>query len=580
LPAVDEGYDFYRGFSLLDVHGFQRVKAAGSAANRRQVLVVERDYFQQVFSGRGLWSVKACREGCFLESHRSWITGRPQVVLAQSTRIPALPVATLSIPMSSVIDPVLPPGFEFAVVNREGQVQFHSDSQRNLHENLLLETDGNARLQSLLHARSEGTLDTFYWGRPYRAHVRPTVIPGWSIVTLFDKQQTRPLVLEWTAAALSMQALYTLGWVVAMLLVMWRGAAWLWPDPLRRPWYGPIAMVSVTTLALWSMIAARYDVIIVAVFGAVVPIVVWLITYLLLATRPPGGGPKAWSQLCRDYRLAGALLLVVTAMVPAAGFFALSYDIHVESYVKKRQIELAQGMDRKPCPAAQPETSGFPPPIRYDGVFYGGSLQCSRAEHRPIHGPLERLYEGVAHLLPYYTSASIRLRELMHRRSGDGTWSSYRKPGWQAVTVQAHEPGYLHAVDSPLPAFIGIRGLQGERSPVVVTILALALLPALGLAAFAIVAYLLRRVLLADVVEPARQNEPLATAVGQHVLLLCDAPAEKADRLADVYALPLTPIVSSANISAAWRRARAAVNEVAPVQRVAIPDIDDRPDDV
>ena len=64
------------------------------------------------------------------------------------------------------------------------------------------------------------------------------------------------------------------------------------------------------------------------------------------------------------------------------------------------------------------------------------------------------------------------------------------------------------------------------------------------------------------------------------VLLLCDVPADKADRLADVYVLPLAPIVSSSNMASAWQRARAAVDNVAPIQRVAIPDLDDRLDDV
>ena len=105
--------------------------------------------------------------------------------------------------------------------------------------------------------------------------------------TLHDKQQTRPLVLEWTATALSMQALYMAGWLAAMLLVLWRGGSWLWPDPLRRPWYGPIAMVCVAGLILWSIVAARSEVITTAIVGMAVPIFVWLVTYLLLARGRP-----------------------------------------------------------------------------------------------------------------------------------------------------------------------------------------------------------------------------------------------------------------------------------------------------
>ena len=63
LPVVEDGYDLYSGFSLLDANGFQRVKAAGSQANNRQMLVDERT-FQQVVADRGLWSVAACPDSC------------------------------------------------------------------------------------------------------------------------------------------------------------------------------------------------------------------------------------------------------------------------------------------------------------------------------------------------------------------------------------------------------------------------------------------------------------------------------------------------------------------------------------
>jgi hypothetical protein len=586
LPDVTDGYDHFKGFSLVDADGFQRVKAAGVAASQRQVLVVERDYFQQAVTQRGLWRIDGtCPDGCVLESHWSWTTGQPQVVLARSTGIAALPVATLAIPMRSVIEPVLPPGFEFAIVDQEGKVQFHSDTQRNVHENLFLETDRNPRLQSLIFAHSEGALSTSYWGRPYRAFVKPTVIPGWSIVTLHDKQLTRPLVLEWTTAALSMQALYTVGWILAMLLVIWRGGSWLWPDPRRRPWYGSIAMVCMLALGVWAVVAARYEPITIALVGVAVPIAVWLVTYLLLATRPPGVDEvKAWSEMCRDYRFAGALLLVVSAMVPAASFFALSHDLHVEAHTKQLQIALAQAVDRmEPCSDTDARKPGFPQLVRYDKVFYKSDPECTSSSItlQQRDNPLrDFIHEKVEDLLPYYTSASIALRELMHYHAGDGTWSSDRRePGRLSVIVKAREPKFHLSLGSPLPAFFGVRALQ-KNAPVWMTMIALALLPGVGLAGFGIVSYLLRRVALADVVEPARPNEKVDTKVGQHVLLLHDAPAEKADRLADAYVLPLTPIVSSSHTSAAWRRARESVSEVAPIQRVAIPDVDDRPEDV
>ena len=59
------------------------------------------------------------------------ITNQPQVMIATPTAIERLPVATLAIQMQPLLAPVLPPAFEFAVIDPSGLVQFHSDPQRN-----------------------------------------------------------------------------------------------------------------------------------------------------------------------------------------------------------------------------------------------------------------------------------------------------------------------------------------------------------------------------------------------------------------------------------------------------------------
>ncbi|MEZ5285793.1 MAG: hypothetical protein R2712_13490 [Vicinamibacterales bacterium] len=187
----------FTAFALIDPGGWQRVKAArGANGTDRHVLVADRGYFRAALTHEGLWRSAACPSGCGLESHWSWTTGKPQVVLSTPTSNPSLPVAALAMPMEPLLKPVLPPGFEFAVVDEGGQVHFHSDIERNVHENLFIETDRTPRLQSLMGSHGAGLLNTAYWGRPYRAYVRPTAMPGWSIVTLHEKQPTRALVLS------------------------------------------------------------------------------------------------------------------------------------------------------------------------------------------------------------------------------------------------------------------------------------------------------------------------------------------------------------------------------------------------
>ena len=66
----------------------------------------------------------------------------------------ALPVAAVTIPMMSLVSPVIAGGFEFAVIEDDGDVMFHSDPQRNTHENLFEETDQNRRLRAAVEPTS------------------------------------------------------------------------------------------------------------------------------------------------------------------------------------------------------------------------------------------------------------------------------------------------------------------------------------------------------------------------------------------------------------------------------------------
>jgi hypothetical protein len=494
-----------------------------------------------------------------------------------------LPVAALSIPMRPLLDPVLPPGFEFAVIDQSGQVHFHSDRQRNIHENLLLETDHNRRLVSLVTTHGAGTVNTSYWGRPYRAYVRPTLVPGWSIVTLHSKQPARALVLEWSAVALLMQGGYMLAWIALTVVLLASRASWLWPDPLRRPWYRALAIVYSTALMVWIAITAQAELMTIVWTGLCLPPALWALTCLILMTRPKDvGQPKAWSDLCRDYRLAAALMLAITAGAPAASIFALSANLHLDAYLKEQQIALAHTVERAvKCGRYQGGAHSKPIETRYD-VFYGSQVSCAAIDSGHLAAPDRRnVHPKYEDYVPYFTSASVALRELMHERSDDDAWTS-RNPsrGEQAVTVRVQEPHYrLDVLSQRLPT-LGLYSL-GDTSRIVSTAAAsLLMLAGVAFGAYWIVGYLLRRVVLADVVEPVCTNGHVVTSPGQHVLVICEQPATLAQDLRGDHVLPLMPIVTAANVSNAWRQAKRAVSELGPMQRIVIPDLDDESDDV
>ena len=69
----------------------------------------------------------------------------------------------------SLVDPVLPAGFDFAVVDNEGKVLFHSDLTRVLSEKFIVEADGDLELMSAVRGRIARSLK---YGTPAGATVR------------------------------------------------------------------------------------------------------------------------------------------------------------------------------------------------------------------------------------------------------------------------------------------------------------------------------------------------------------------------------------------------------------------------
>ena len=264
---------------------------------------------------------------CVLQSLVSYTTGQPSAVLARPSRLGgALPVAAITLPMRSVIDPVIPHGFEFAVIDKTGRVVFHSDAQRNTFEDLFLETDRNRQLRSLVVTGVDGAVRTEYRGRPYLAHVKHAQAYGWSVVTLFDRRTLRGLMLEWTMVSLLFLGGYTVLWASAVVLAVTTGGAWLWPDRFRKRRYAVLSgfyllLIAGFGLAFASPSLSRSTI---ALAGFAVPILACVVSVLVLKGRPAARVDMSRLDYQYDYCIAGALLLVVTGVLPGAAFVARS----------------------------------------------------------------------------------------------------------------------------------------------------------------------------------------------------------------------------------------------------------------
>lgn len=456
-------YPDYDTFALIDSEGRQQVKATPQEFVPSRIAVQGRAYVDAIINNRYWRELPACSpeaappsSGCFLESVWSWTDGKPQAVLSMPASSPTYPVATLAFETRALLDPVLPPGFEYAVVDGNGTVLFHSDRQRNTRENLFTETDQDRRLRALLSGHSSGALSLMYWGRPYRAYVAPAHVPDWSVITLADQQGIRGLVLEWTAVSLLMLSAYIVAWVAAIVVGVRTGTSWMWPDVRRRQRYLGLAALYAVLFVLFCAVAFTGNTKKLLDAALSIAVTAWLLALVLLWRRPPAvdiGNTTRRGNVAAEYALAGTLFLVLSGAVPGVAFVVRSYDMHIESYVKHRQLGLARALTGRTR-----NTHAKTDSTQTDGRWQNADLMCgdkgsqeidrnclffydttvstfgppptreaqdqqSTAQDTTHHGLLESMLEEY---LPYYAESSVEMRELLHDHAADGSWSSGR----------------------------------------------------------------------------------------------------------------------------------------------------------
>lgn len=422
LASADElgiSKPFFQSFALIGKDERQQVKWVVDSGATPLVSVAMRNYYYAArHRGRDYLTWK--NEGIAIESVRSINTGQPEVVFARGTDLlktpgdnsklrDLLPVIALSVPTAvSLIDPIVPEGFGFAIIDRTGRVLFHSISERNTVENFFAETDENPQLRSAVAARQNDTMHIRYLGEDYAAHIRPMEDLPWTIITFREQRGLRTLNTEALLITLIFLIALAVALVVFIALVLLARpryrAEWLWPDPKRVGAYAELAAAYVFLLAvaLVMLLSLRGAELLLFPFSFI-PLVL-VVTYLYL--RPKLRGVKwllfvaidavcvglliaqMWSAsdrvsmpavaasillllvggaalfrpketkaaervrerqtalpLC--YVWAAVLLLLLTSVVPTVAFFRAAYEMEMDSYIKRVQMKLAGDLQER-----------------------------------------------------------------------------------------------------------------------------------------------------------------------------------------------------------------------------------------
>jgi hypothetical protein len=628
-PRLPWEYPFFESAFFVDENGQQQWKFETSGTASNKVNVAERDYFKTIAGGRGWSATTFCNGGdrCTFEPVLSWTVGEPRAVLAKTARVGAQspgrsqpPVAAISILMRSLINPVLPPGFAFAVVDPTGKVLFHSDRQRILNENFFVETDNNRRLRAKVYAHSAEPLNISYWGSEYRAFLKPMKLPDLYVITLSQKERAWAINREWLVVALIFVAAYLVFWLTAALLTVRKNASWVWPDPAREPEYIGVSMVCVVLILIAAVGAYRFDYMKLLGLGVVIPLAGWIAGHLILQHRPVKGRSNRREPL-RAYAIAAVLLLVVTGVVPGTLFFVASYQLHARSYIKSSQLIVARRLSNRFNRMTE-EYLGASAKAKsrrlvatrvglvndrdvYVHFFYDTSVTAV------AEAPAAPLIDGdggdmvlsfLEDYLPYYSESSVEWRELLHQRSSDASWSSRpaNPPSNGRIIFSAGQLSLPVELTSWVPDMMfsarpadpprGSDGTPGLGPKLVATAGSDAEDPApsevrhsvlLVVSALAILALtcgvaqvFMRRVFLVGVTEPLWACGDVAINSGENVLEIWDR-TPKPTYPNDMRSLKLGPIVRDKDLARAWRQALLDHDKRGAGGTVLIEDFDD-----
>ena len=90
-----------------------------------------------------------------MQSIRSWVDGSHAIGFS----VPLFPknedaeVISMVTKLNSVMDPLLPPGYGFCIIDESGEAWFHSETKRNTQENFIDEADKDDKIIAAIRGR-------------------------------------------------------------------------------------------------------------------------------------------------------------------------------------------------------------------------------------------------------------------------------------------------------------------------------------------------------------------------------------------------------------------------------------------
>lgn len=298
----------------------------------------------------------------------------------------------------SLVDPVLPPGFGFAIVNREGRVLFHSESTRNLQESFLDECRKDRFLSAALFSGNADFHTIDYLGEKHQAYV--TTIAGMesqplSLIVFRDSRVDRTANLAIVLFCSILLGFYALPFLTLAIIDAGRRRtkppSFVWPREEHSVTYFKVFTSTCMLLTAffasftylpddWLLASAIAVAIISTVFAVrqfepetrtyhltIASLILMAITAVLVFFHGADvegyiglsiGGAGLWmaqsgvlNQTAKYFKRGYALVvvagLVAVAVVPSFAFFRVSFNAVQEMVMRRDQLKLREQLQQR-----------------------------------------------------------------------------------------------------------------------------------------------------------------------------------------------------------------------------------------
>jgi hypothetical protein len=300
LPGMQLAeYPYFRRVFAYDGSAFEQLKWTVDPTEPPSLRVCARSYFNDTIRNQ-LWYLKDDIAGprFRVEPIYSKLSGEFLAVIAEPA--PAAPeaapetprVLTMVTPLLSLIHPVLPPDYGFAVIDEAGKVLFHSDAAKNGRENFFDESSNSGELRAAITARRQTWLSVNYSGVDHRVFISPFSSiqhSPWYLITFSNlatagTDRVERLVL-FSALVLIYFAVVIVPTAFILMLLRANRVLWIWPTEEKLGSYYHLILTLIVVVLLFYSLAFRAGPSDLLVFSVQVPILSVLLAFFKLTSR-------------------------------------------------------------------------------------------------------------------------------------------------------------------------------------------------------------------------------------------------------------------------------------------------------